>query len=126
MVSLETYRVEASRRVRSSHPGVVVILLSSYDEAEFADRGKHEFLSRLWAVRKVGFLLEEVRRNGEQAELVAEIKRLGIRHGIVTPYTAYLAEEPEMGRQFMADGDDFVLDGVMPWVTMGLVPSSSA
>jgi DNA-binding NarL/FixJ family response regulator len=29
--------MEASRRVRASHPGIVVILLSSYDEAEFAD-----------------------------------------------------------------------------------------
>jgi DNA-binding NarL/FixJ family response regulator len=29
--------VEASRRLRLQHPDVVVILLSSYDEAEFAD-----------------------------------------------------------------------------------------
>jgi DNA-binding NarL/FixJ family response regulator len=29
--------MEASRRLRASHPRTVVILLSSYDEAEFAD-----------------------------------------------------------------------------------------
>ena len=29
--------MEASRRLRTSHPRVAVILLSSYDEAEFAD-----------------------------------------------------------------------------------------
>jgi len=29
--------MEASRRLRASHPRVAVILLSSYDEAEFAD-----------------------------------------------------------------------------------------
>jgi len=29
--------VEASRRVRATHPDVVVVLLSSYDEAEFLD-----------------------------------------------------------------------------------------
>ena len=29
--------MEASRRLRTSHPRMVVILLSSYDEAEFAD-----------------------------------------------------------------------------------------
>jgi DNA-binding NarL/FixJ family response regulator len=29
--------VEASRRLRARHPDIVVILLSSYDEAEFAD-----------------------------------------------------------------------------------------
>lgn len=30
--------VQASRLLRDRHPGVVVILLSSYDEAEFIDR----------------------------------------------------------------------------------------
>jgi len=29
--------VEASRRVRATHPEIVVVLLSSYDEAEFLD-----------------------------------------------------------------------------------------
>ncbi|MET0864950.1 MAG: response regulator transcription factor, partial [Nakamurella sp.] len=33
--------VEASSRLRISHPGIVVILLSSYDEAEFADLTPH-------------------------------------------------------------------------------------
>ena len=33
--------VEASNRLRVSHPGIVVILLSSYDEAEFADLTLH-------------------------------------------------------------------------------------
>ena len=64
-------------------------------EAQFDQSGQREFLPRLWAVRKVGFMLDEIRRNGEQAELVAEIKRLGIRHGIVTPYTSFLVVEEE-------------------------------
>jgi Ca-activated chloride channel family protein len=69
-------------------------------EATFDDQARHEFLPRLWAVRKVGFLLDEIRRNGEQAELVAEIRKLGIRHGIVTPYTSFLVvEEEEMLRR---------------------------
>ena len=33
--------VEASRRLRLLHPDLVVILLSSYDEAEFADLTQH-------------------------------------------------------------------------------------
>jgi Ca-activated chloride channel family protein len=56
----------------------------------------NDFLPRLWATRRVGWLMEQVRTNGEQAELREEIVDLGTRYGIVTPYTSYLALEPEM------------------------------
>jgi Ca-activated chloride channel homolog len=39
-----------------------------------------------------------VRSNGEQKELRDEIVDLGTRYGIVTPYTSYLALEPENQR----------------------------
>ena len=39
--------------------------------------------------------MEQVRSNGEQKELRDEIVDLGTRYGIVTPYTSYLALEPE-------------------------------
>jgi len=50
-----------------------------------------EFLPKLWATRKVGFLLEQIRVNGEQAELKNEVIRLAKKFGLVTPYTSYLA-----------------------------------
>jgi Ca-activated chloride channel family protein len=53
----------------------------------------NDFLPRLWATRRVGWLMEQVRSNGEQKELVDEIVDLGTRYGIVTPYTSYLALE---------------------------------
>lgn len=55
----------------------------------------NDFLPRLWATRRVGWLMEQVRSNGEQPELRDEIVDLGTRYGIVTPYTSYLALEPE-------------------------------
>lgn len=55
----------------------------------------NDFLPRLWATRRVGWLMEQVRSNGEQQELRDEIVDLGTRYGIVTPYTSYLALEPE-------------------------------
>ncbi|MBD0370621.1 MAG: VWA domain-containing protein [Pyrinomonadaceae bacterium] len=55
---------------------------------------ENDFLPRLWATRRVGWLMEQVRSNGEQKELVDEIVDLGTRYGIVTPYTSYLALEP--------------------------------
>lgn len=72
-------------------------------EATFHSRNlENDFLPQLWAIRKVGFLLDELRLHGETKELKDEIVRIGKRYGIITPYTSYLiAEEAEMAR---ADG----------------------
>ncbi len=59
----------------------------------------NDFLPRLWATRRVGWLMEQVRTNGEQRELRDEIVDLGTRYGIVTPYTSYLALEPSASVQ---------------------------
>jgi Ca-activated chloride channel family protein len=53
------------------------------------------FIPRLWASRKIGALLEEIRLRGESAELKEEVIRLSKEHGILTPYTSFLVEEPE-------------------------------
>jgi Ca-activated chloride channel family protein len=67
-----------------------------YDELSFPLRNEsNDYLPRLWATRRVGWLMEQVRSNGEQKELRDEIIDLGTRYGIVTPYTSYLALEPE-------------------------------
>ena len=49
-----------------------------------------EFVEELWARRKVGYLLDQIRINGEQKELVDEVVVLSKRFGITTPYTSYL------------------------------------
>jgi Ca-activated chloride channel family protein len=60
----------------------------------------NDYLPRLWATRRVGWLMEQVRSNGEQKELRDEIIDLGTRYGIVTPYTSYLAlEEGDVSRR---------------------------
>jgi len=56
------------------------------------------FLPRLWATRRVGYLLEEIRLQGERGELVEEVKKLGLKYGIVTPYTSFLVTEKERHR----------------------------
>jgi Ca-activated chloride channel family protein len=49
-----------------------------------------EFVEHLWARRKVGFLLDQIRVNGESDEVVKEVTGLAKRYGIATPYTSYL------------------------------------
>ncbi len=53
----------------------------------------YNFLPRLWATRRVGYLLEEMWLHGEQQELIDDVKKLGVKFGIVTPYTSFLITE---------------------------------
>jgi Ca-activated chloride channel family protein len=48
------------------------------------------FVEDLWARRKVGYLLDQIRINGEKKELVDEVTALAKRYGITTPYTSFL------------------------------------
>jgi Ca-activated chloride channel family protein len=58
----------------------------------------HEFIPRLWATRRVGYLMDEIRLRGENTELRDEVTDLARKYGIVTPYTAYLIVEDEARR----------------------------
>src|SRR5262249_29110722 len=49
-----------------------------------------EFVEQLWARRKVGALLDQIRLSGENKELVDEVTALAKKYGITTPYTSYL------------------------------------
>src|SRR5262249_1323308 len=49
-----------------------------------------DFVEHLWARRKVGYLLDQIRANGEKTELVQEVVSLSKKYGIVTPYTSHL------------------------------------
>jgi Ca-activated chloride channel family protein len=51
-------------------------------------------LPRLWATRKIGYLLTQVRLHGADRETIDQIVKLSIRYGIVTEYTSYLVTEP--------------------------------
>ncbi|MBI3820655.1 MAG: VWA domain-containing protein [Planctomycetes bacterium] len=54
---------------------------------------RYDSIAPLWATRKVGFLMDEIRLRGANAELVAEIKRLAREYNIITPYTSFLVVE---------------------------------
>lgn len=62
---------------------------------ELAGGESFNFLPRLWATRRIGYLLEEIRLQGSNQELVDEIRRLGLKYGIVTPFTSFLVTEKE-------------------------------
>lgn len=86
---------------RYSGKGHVAITLSStvgkekkdfVYELSFPDKTSDDrsFVEHLWARRKVGYLLDQIRVNGEKKELVEETVMLAKKYGIATPYTSYL------------------------------------
>jgi Ca-activated chloride channel homolog len=69
----------------------------------FTRTGGSDFLPRLWATRKIGYLLNQIRLHGENDELVDEVIDLSLEHGIVTPYTSYLITEDDIHSQEARD-----------------------
>jgi Ca-activated chloride channel family protein len=68
----------------------------SYDVSFPTFEPRNEFLPRVWAVRKVGTLLDDIRLHGERPEMRDEVVVLSRHFGIVTPYTSYLVAPDEI------------------------------
>jgi Ca-activated chloride channel family protein len=66
----------------------------TYDDLALRRDGGEPFIARLWATRKIGYLLDQIRLHGKDPELVDEVVSLSLRYGIATPYTSFLVEEP--------------------------------
>lgn len=76
-------------------------------EGDFVREGGADFIPRLWAARKIGYLLTQIRLYGEQTEWVDAVVSLSLRYGIITPYTSFLVQEEDAltsyGRENAAD-----------------------
>ncbi|MEW6329056.1 MAG: VIT domain-containing protein [Candidatus Micrarchaeota archaeon] len=59
-------------------------------EVNFPSEGSNYFVERTWALRKVGFLLDQIALEGETPELKEEVTALANRYGIPSPYTSYI------------------------------------
>ena len=51
------------------------------------------FVEKLWATRRIGQIIDEIDLHGKNEELVKELVMLSTKHGILTPYTSFLADE---------------------------------
>jgi len=65
------------------------------EDQKLAQDESYSFLPRLWATRRCGYLLEQIRLQGPEKELIDEVRNLGVKYGIVTPYTSFLVTENE-------------------------------
>ncbi len=72
-----------------------------------AHAGGEAFISRLWATRRIGDLLNDIRLNGENQELVSSIVDLSVRYGIITPYTSFLTTDNDiLSQRGQADAEE--------------------
>ena len=79
-----------------------------------ARQSGNDFIPRLWASRKIGYLSRTLRLNGPNDELIEEIKSTALRYGLISEYTSYLVQEP-------VD----VAAGILPVRSRGAVPVSA-
>ena len=54
---------------------------------------RNAFIEKIWAMRRIGYLMDQVQLNGKTKEVIDEIVRLSKQYGIMTPYTSFLADE---------------------------------
>ena len=53
----------------------------------------YAFVEKLWAMRRIGEIIDQVDLVGKNEELVKELVELSTKHGILTPYTSFLADD---------------------------------
>lgn len=97
--------VTLSGRVRKQERSFVL------ENQKLLEDEAYHFLARLWATRRIGYLLEEIRLHRENKELVDEVKKLALKFGIVTPYTSFLVTEKER----------FAIDAAAPVATEAFI-----
>lgn len=90
---------------RYKKPGAAKIVVSGKEEggvksfdfpAQLTEKSSDEtyaFVEKLWAMRRVGEIIDEIDLHGNNKELTDELVALSTKHGILTPYTSFLADD---------------------------------
>jgi Ca-activated chloride channel homolog len=65
------------------------------DLGDAKSRADSRFIATLWASRRAAAIIDEMDLEGRKESLMQELLELAKKYGILTPYTAFLAEEPD-------------------------------
>ena len=66
-----------------------------YEDTFLKEGTSNDFIPRIWATRKIGYLMSQIRLKGENRELKDEVVSLSKEYGIMTPYTSFLVLNKE-------------------------------
>lgn len=95
MVIVGRYRKSGAVKIHISGDvaGVEQSFDFTADLVEHSDDQSLVFVEKLWASRRIGEIIDQIDLNGHNEELVEELVALSTKHGILTPYTSFLADE---------------------------------
>ncbi len=90
-------RYSKSGDVKISATGKIADKPANYEfEGALVDKSidsSYSYIERLWAARRVGEIVDQLDLKGHNKELMDELLQLAKKHGIVTPYTSFLADD---------------------------------
>lgn len=90
-------RYSKSGDVKISANGKIADKPANYEfEGALVDKSidsSYSYIERLWAARRVGEIVDQLDLKGHNKELMDELLQLAKKHGIVTPYTSFLADD---------------------------------
>ncbi|MDX1565380.1 MAG: hypothetical protein R3236_08250, partial [Phycisphaeraceae bacterium] len=90
-------RYRQSGRVKVTITGKVdghkQTLIFPVDLAEESQDQSNIFVEKLWASRRIGEIIDQLDLVGKNQELIEELIDLSTKHGIITPYTSFIADE---------------------------------
>lgn len=97
-------RYDTTGRAKVTLTGQLLGTERSFDfPAEFVEHSgdsSDAFVEKLWAMRRIGEIIDELDLKGRNEELIHELVSLSTKHGILTPYTSFLADDS--GRELAA------------------------
>ncbi|MEM7230228.1 MAG: VIT domain-containing protein [Planctomycetota bacterium] len=67
----------------------------TWDDVAFTHEPSATYVSSIWAGRKIAHLVDAIRLNGRQPELMDELMTLSMTYGIQTPYTSWFVNPEE-------------------------------
>lgn len=73
------------------------------DFAATSATANYAFVEKLWAARRIGEIIDELDLVGQNEELVKELIELSTKHGILTQYTSFLADDQAGGVPVASD-----------------------
>jgi Ca-activated chloride channel family protein len=95
--------------------------------AEFpSSTRENQYIARLWATQRVGYLAAEKRKNGPSREIDNEIRELGEKYSIPTEFTSYLVVEPQMNARVFNAPASVAVTGSVSGVATAPPPTANA
>lgn len=80
-------------------------LIYTWPDISFEPVSDASYVPRIWAGRKIAYLIDRIRLDGESSEMVREIIDLSTKYSLQTPYSSWLVA-PELQRSIFGSRED--------------------